>query len=289
MSRRRLPPGSVVRSPLAEPGDAAALMRAALAPLARWCVANAVPYRDFDACVRDAFIAEALAAGADSASAVHLRTGLTRREITRQMAAGADTATPSSAASVPAAVHARWTGDPRFLDQRGEPRTLPRLRSQGGDVSFEALVDSVNANIRPRALLDLWLDQHIVRLDADDVVVPLFGWQVRSHSPASQSELLLRHGVPPLRAAVDAVLKRGRRWPNTAVYARALTPEQAGSVVAEIEPALQRVMRQLNTAVSAAEASTRGVASTASLVALTANFSVDVTPAGADARTRPSG
>lgn len=51
-----------------------------------------------------------------------------------------------------------WLGDSRFLDDKGEPCVLPRQ----GEVSFEALVCSVSRDIRPRTVLDEWLERGLI-------------------------------------------------------------------------------------------------------------------------------
>lgn len=72
--------------------------------------------------------------------------------------------------SLSALLMSRWLGDPVYSDKQGNPLALPRLSKQGGDQSFEKLIVSVNKDIRPRAILDEWLNMKIVSLDENDFV-----------------------------------------------------------------------------------------------------------------------
>jgi len=47
---------------------------------------------------------------------------------------------------------------------------LPRLPRPDGGLSFEALVESVTTDVRPRTVLDDWRDQGVVTLDERDTV-----------------------------------------------------------------------------------------------------------------------
>lgn len=54
-----------------------------------------------------------------------------------------------------------WTGDSQFLNEYGEPLVLPRT----GSPSFESLVYSVSSDIRPRTVLDDWLQRGLIKED----------------------------------------------------------------------------------------------------------------------------
>ena len=67
--------------------------------------------------------------------------------------------------SLGAQLVAVWMGTERYLDDQGNPMPLPRFVSEGGDLSFEALVASVNSDIRSRVVLDEWLRLGVVHMD----------------------------------------------------------------------------------------------------------------------------
>lgn len=95
-------------------------------------------------------------------SRVSLLTGVHRKEIRRQRGPAAGPEPPSLTLS--SQVIARWLGTPGFTDEAGRPLPLPRA---GPAPSLEALVAAVTKDVRPRALLDEWLDGGVAALDAD--------------------------------------------------------------------------------------------------------------------------
>jgi hypothetical protein len=99
-------------------------------------------------------------------SRVSLVTGVHRKDVSRlrQAITAQRDAAPRSV-SLGAQLVALWLGSPRFLDDDGQPLALPRFASEGGDVSFEALVASVNSDIRSRVVLDEWVRLGLVSLD----------------------------------------------------------------------------------------------------------------------------
>lgn len=95
-------------------------------------------------------------------SRVSLLTGVHRKEIRRQRAPASEPEPPSLTLS--SQVIARWLGTAGLADRDGRPLPLPRA---GPAPSFEALVGAVTKDVRPRALLDEWLDAGVASLDAD--------------------------------------------------------------------------------------------------------------------------
>lgn len=51
-----------------------------------------------------------------------------------------------------------WMGDSQYIDDKGDPLPLPK----SGEKSFESLVRSVSSDIRPRTILDEWLQQGLI-------------------------------------------------------------------------------------------------------------------------------
>lgn len=145
-----------------------------------------------------------------SDSRLTLLTGVHRKDV-RRLRAGppeTDEEMPETVA-LGAQIVGAWTA--RFRDSRGRLRPLPRLESQGGGESFEALVASVSTDIRARAVLDAWLRLGVAKLDDQDRVVLhsagfvpsrgfdekayYFGHNVGDHVAAAAHNLL--GGKPP--------------------------------------------------------------------------------------------
>ncbi|HEY1934108.1 MAG TPA: DUF6502 family protein [Acetobacteraceae bacterium] len=108
---------------------------------------------------------------AQTDSRISLLTGVHRKEIRRWRS---ETHAPEAVPPVitrTSQIIARWLRADLYVDADGRPRPLPRLPRPEGGPSFESLVQSVTSDVRPRAVLDDWLNHGIVTVDADDRVV----------------------------------------------------------------------------------------------------------------------
>jgi hypothetical protein len=101
-------------------------------------------------------------------SRISLMSGVHRKDVSRLRAA-LQTSEPRAPAvvSLGATLVATWLGNPLYLDPDSQPLPLPRFRSEGGDISFEALVASVNNDIRSKVVLDEWIRLGVAHMDAD--------------------------------------------------------------------------------------------------------------------------
>lgn len=153
-----------------------AAVRYLLRPLVRLLLAHNITYQTFCDSVRAAYVRVAdeefrLADKPQTDSRISLLTGIHRREVNRLRNEPDEAIELSSRASMSALVLAIWSGNPEYQDKHGVPLALPRLSGKGGERSFESLVQSVSKDFRPRVVLDEWLRQGIVTLDADDRVM----------------------------------------------------------------------------------------------------------------------
>jgi hypothetical protein len=103
-------------------------------------------------------------------SRVSLLTGIHRKEVARLRGAGAPVSTVPVAVSRTSRIIARWLAEPAYTDADGRPLPLPRTAAEG-QPSFEALVAAVTRDLRPRAVLDEWLERRLVSLDAEGHIV----------------------------------------------------------------------------------------------------------------------
>jgi hypothetical protein len=96
-----------------------------------------------------------------------LLTGIHRKDIKRlRTQAITDRSTPASI-NTGSRLVARWVGDTRYLDDNQQPRILP-LKAAANEVSFESLVQEIcKHDLRPRVILDEWLNLGVVSLDAN--------------------------------------------------------------------------------------------------------------------------
>ncbi len=99
-------------------------------------------------------------------SRVSLVSGVHRKEVSRlRQEMASDVEIVPSVVSLGAQLVAVWVGTPQYLDDNNQPLALARFASDGGALSFEALVASINSDIRSRVVLDEWLRLGLVRYD----------------------------------------------------------------------------------------------------------------------------
>ena len=139
----------------------------ALRPLVRLLILGGVTFPALADLLRSLYVEVALRdlltdPKARTDSRVSLLTGVHRKEIRRQRTLEVDPEPPSLTLS--SQVIARWLGTPVLNAPDGSP--LP-LRRSGAAPSFEALVATVTTDVRPRAILDDWLDGGVATLDAE--------------------------------------------------------------------------------------------------------------------------
>lgn len=143
-----------------------------LRPLVRLLVHHGVTYPALAAALKRVFLDEARRelgrrgmGVTDSAltllSGVHRRDvrTLLREPLAEEAAApggrSVASAAAKAAATVPAEVVGRWMHERRYLDKAGHPRVLARGKPEAGrPAGFDALVESVSRDVRPRAVLD---------------------------------------------------------------------------------------------------------------------------------------
>lgn len=197
-----------------------------LAPVARLCLGNGVPFSAVEDLLKRAFVSEANALQPDGAahgmvSRISTATGISRREVARLTAARAPLRTTKPPLATE--VFARWTTDPAFRDQDGTPCALKR---QGPAPSFEALAQAITRDVHPRSMLDELIRLGIVHHDAELDRVSLARCDFVPGGDARQMLGLLGDNVGDhLDAAVDNVLHDGARHLEQAVFADELSAE----------------------------------------------------------------
>jgi hypothetical protein len=152
-----------------------AAIRRLLRPLVRLLLSHGITLQMFSEILKSVYVKVAeeefrLENKEQTDSRVSLLTGLHRREVNRLRNESIDQPNLSQNASMSALLLAIWSGHPEYLDEQGMSISLPRLANNAGSHSFEALVQSVSKDFRPRVVLDEWLRKGIVTVDNDDVV-----------------------------------------------------------------------------------------------------------------------
>lgn len=146
-----------------------------LRPLVRMLVRSGIPFPALCDLLCELYVnvAEnefALSGKKQTDSRVSLLTGINRKEVRRLRGAGAPVNMIPVSLSRTSSILAVWLGAPEFTDQDAKPLPLPRV-SRGDGPSFDKLVSSVTRDVRPRAVLDEWLDRKLVTVDLEDRIV----------------------------------------------------------------------------------------------------------------------
>jgi len=178
-------------------------------------------------------------------SRVSLLTGVHRKEVSRLRGAGAPVRVVPDSVSRTSAIVARWLADPSFVDAKGQPLPLPRT-SEAGEPSFASLVESVTRDVRPRAILDDWLDRTLVEIDDSDRIVLMES----AMAPRGDGEVRLYYFARNLQdhaaAAVANVLADEPPFLERAVHYDGLSAELAKSLEAHSRKLAIEMLLQLN-------------------------------------------
>jgi hypothetical protein len=183
-------------------------------------------------------------------SRISLLTGVHRKEIRRLRELPADLA-----AGVPQVVTlasqliARWISTEAFTDAAGQPRSLARARqdANAGTPSFEALVESVTSDVRPRAVLDDLLGHGVVWVDSNDHVQLNAAAFIPRPGGEEQLFYFARNLHDHVAAAVANISASGApRFLDRSVHYDRLTPAQAKDLEAYARNAAMQVLLDVN-------------------------------------------
>ncbi len=181
-------------------------------------------------------------------SRVSLLTGVHRKEIRRQRGLPADEPPPPLVTRNGQLIGA-WLGAPGFTDATGLPLALPRAADVGNPSapSFDGLVASVTRDVRPRAVLDDWLAQGIVTLDAEDRVQLSAGAFLPQPGRDEQLFYFARNLHDHIAAGSANVLADGTApFIDRSVHYDRLTPAAAAELERLGRDAAQRVLLEVN-------------------------------------------
>lgn len=148
----------------------------AIKPLVRLMLARGITYVTFTDWLKRIYVETAvqdfsLPSKAINDSRISVLTGVHRKDVKRLR----DTLTADSDSSAPLNINlgsqlvTAWLTLPDYSEHYSA-KPIPRLKTQGGDVSFEALSETVTKDVRARALLDELERLGAVTIDQDDIV-----------------------------------------------------------------------------------------------------------------------
>ncbi|MEE7450555.1 hypothetical protein MRF4_23620 [Methylobacterium radiotolerans] len=223
-----------------------------LRPLVRLLVARGITFPALTDLLRELYVnvAEydfALTGKEQTDSRVSLLTGIHRKEVRRLRGAGAPVSAVPAVVSRTSRIIARWIADPAFTDARGQPLKLPRT-AEGGAPSFESLVAGVTRDLRPRAVLDEWLDRGLAFTDPQDRIVLAEAAYVPRGDGAEGPQLYYfgRNLHDHIAAAVANILGDAPRFLERAVHYDGLSEDLAIRLEARAREIAMEALQQAN-------------------------------------------
>jgi hypothetical protein len=265
-------------------------LRRALRPLVRLMLGKGITYLQLAELLKGLFVEVAdrdfpVAGKPQTDSRISLLTGIHRKDVKRLRAEILPEAPIPETVSLGMRLAAAWNEVP-FADADGEPLRLPRLASGEATVSFEALVESVSKDIRPRAVLDEWLRLGVVEIDGEDRVhlkrsafVPQQGFEEKAfylglnlhdHAAAIADNLAADSAGP---------------WLERCVHYDAVRADDLDALRRDAESAAMRLLRNINR--KAADSETRAAGEAAPTRRLTLGvyfYAEDAPPAASPDR-----
>jgi Family of unknown function (DUF6502) len=259
-------PDSRTSKPASPQANAAAKLHAPLArllrPLVRLCIRSGMTFPALAQLLRELFVnvAEndfALEGKEQTDSRVSLLTGIHRKEVARLRGAGAPVHETPAALSRTSAIIARWLAAPEFTDAKGDPLPLPRT-ADGDGPSFELLVESITKDVRPRAVLDEWLDRKLVTINGDDEIVLVDTAFVPRGEDDRKWHYLGRNLHDHVAAAAENVSGPAPRFLERAVHYDGLSPKLAKRLEARSRELAMEALKTANREANRALARDKG-------------------------------
>jgi len=257
---------SRISKPASHQSNAAAKLHAPLArllrPLVRLSIRSGMTFPALAQLLRELFVnvAEhdfALEAKEQTDSRVSLLTGIHRKEVARLRGAGAPVHEVPATLSRTSAIIARWLAAPEFTDAKGEPLPLPRT-AEGDAPSFEHLVESITKDVRPRAVLDEWLDRELVTINGDDEIVLVDTGFVPRGDDDRKWHYLGRNLHDHVAAAAENVSGPAPRFLERAVHYDGLSPKLAKRLEARSRELAMEALKVANREANRALAKDKG-------------------------------
>lgn len=235
------------RDPFSQSGQFARAVQGILRPLVRALITQNVTATAFYRIVKQTYVevaAEMLGPTATD-SRISVMTGVHRRDVKEFRSNAADDGDEQRRkVSTLSTVVGRWLSHPDYCDANGQPMSVPRSAEDGP--SFDALVQSVSRDIRPRTILDELERQGILNSDGDRVALLLDGLV----GPADMDQRLhfFSHNLGDhMNAAVDNLLSEQPPHLERALFYNNLNPEAVQALEQEARSLATKTLRTLNT------------------------------------------
>lgn len=180
-----------------------------------------------------------------SDSRIFVLTGIHRKDIKRiRQQDQHEYSSVTTSASLSGEIIARWMSMPEFLDDKGKAKALLK-NSKDDEADFEALVSSVNKDVRPKVILEEWLRLDIVRLKDDHIVLNKSAFV--SSKAFNDMAYYLGHNVHDhMASCVNNILNEDEPMLERSVYYAHLTKDSINKLKAISDKKSDELLRQLN-------------------------------------------
>ncbi len=226
-------------------------IRAILAPLVRYLIAQGVTYPALSEILKEVYIGaveqhDSTDPDIITDSRMSLLTGIHRKDVKRLRAQARACAKPHAlrpGANLAARAIATWVSTPRYLNRDGRPRTLPR-RAAGSRTSFETLVRAIKADVRPNVVLE-----ELVRVGVaviEDNTVRLLKTAYVPALPEDKLAFLGANVGDHLLSALHNVTGHGESFLERAVYYEVIAPQDLAAVRPELTRLAEDFLRETN-------------------------------------------
>jgi Family of unknown function (DUF6502) len=228
-----------------------AAMERMLAPIARLMIAHRIGYPALEAILQRVYIKAARKYFCPdgvraTASRLYMLTGIHRKKITA-LAELDLRAEPVAQISLVQEVLDHLSSTPRLMNELGQIRPLPMSRKKGGDLSFEAVVEEVSKDVRPKAILDQLLEANIATLDEKGFVhISVLSGRKPSSLRSDGATPVERTLVPLAKTLVANLLTPGNETAVLYVRVAGLSDENARIFKREYLTQLSTLLMDLN-------------------------------------------
>ena len=244
-------PVMAVQDPFSKSSLFEQAVRRLVRPLVRALIAQGVTAPALYRIVKQTYVqvAEEELKNSATDSRISVMTGVHRRDVKefRSLSRGEDKAVGQKV-SILATVVGRWLSDKSFVDADENPAPLPRTAAEGA--SFDALVQSVSRDIRPRTVLDELERQKIVAVEDNMVTLLLEG--LFGSADMDQKLHFFAHNVGDhMQAAVENLISEGAPHFERAVFYNYLSEASVAEIETEARRLSMDALQKVNALASA--------------------------------------
>jgi hypothetical protein len=233
----------------AEAAEFATALRKLLPTLMRLFIAKGVRYEQLDALIQHAYVEAAQRwfagdATKPNASQLYMLTGIHRKKIGPLLEEAGQP--PVLRPPLPAQVLDHLSSNTALMDGRGNIKPLPYSRREGGEASFEAVVERFSKDVRPRAVLDQMIASGLLMLDDAGTIHAVTAPPTGGFAPGTEIVGMDRALRPVAEAVVAGVLHTGVRSSTLSIVIQGLRQEVADEMVQGMRKKLRALLLAFN-------------------------------------------